>query len=158
MNYSSSVSSVLPANVDLPLPSPDPAIGASESLLNDVATHYTSETLMTATAPVASPASPQDSSPSRSQRFEIFLSTFFTIFLAELGDKTQVTTLLMTAESHAPWIVFAGAGAALVLTSFLGVWVGCWLAKRVAPRTLETLAGAMLLGISVLLLWDVIQL
>ena len=40
----------------------------------------------------------------------IFASTFFTIFLAELGDKTQLTTLLLSAQSHAPWIVFAGAG------------------------------------------------
>lgn len=88
---------------------------------------------------------------------KIFCSTFLTIFLAELGDKTQMTTLLLSAQSHAPWIVFLGAGSALVLTSLLGVWVGCWLSKRVAPRTLETGAGVMLLLIAALLLWDVIQ-
>lgn len=94
----------------------------------------------------------------RQAELRIFLSTFFTIFLAELGDKTQVTTLLMSAESHAPWVVFAGAGTALVATSLIGVWLGCWLAKRVSARTLETATGGLLLLVSVLLLWDVVHL
>jgi putative Ca2+/H+ antiporter (TMEM165/GDT1 family) len=88
---------------------------------------------------------------------KIFVSTFITIFLAEIGDKTQLTTLLMTAESHNPWIVFAGAGSALVLTSFLGVLVGQWLASRISPRTLELAAGSSLLLISVLLFWEVLH-
>lgn len=89
--------------------------------------------------------------------WKIFVSTFITIFLAEIGDKTQLTTLLMTAESHNPWIVFAGAGSALVLTSFLGVLVGQWLASRISPRTLEIAAGSSLLLISVLLFWEVLH-
>ena len=88
---------------------------------------------------------------------KIFVSTFITIFLAEIGDKTQLTTLLMTAESHNPWIVFAGAGSALVLTSFLGVLVGQWLASRISPRTLELAAGSSLLLISVLLFWEILH-
>ena len=91
------------------------------------------------------------------KEIEIFISTFFTIFLAELGDKTQITTLLMAAESHAPWIVFAGAGTALVATSLLGVLLGSWLSKRVSPRTLERSAGIMLLCISVLLVLDIVR-
>ena len=87
----------------------------------------------------------------------IFASTFITIFLAEIGDKTQLTTLLMTAESHKPWVVFAGAGSALVLTSLLGVLVGRWLANRIEPKTLERAAGITLLAISVWLFWDVFQ-
>jgi Ca2+/H+ antiporter, TMEM165/GDT1 family len=88
---------------------------------------------------------------------KVFTSTFVTIFLAELGDKTQVTTLLMSAESQSPWTVFAGAGAALVLTSLLGVLVGRWLAQRVSAKTLEKAAGMMLLVIAALLVWDVVQ-
>lgn len=77
--------------------------------------------------------------------------------MAELGDKTQVTTLLMSAESQSPWVVFLGAGTALVLTTLIGVSVGRWLSAKVKEDTLETVTGAILMGISVLLLWDVIQ-
>lgn len=87
----------------------------------------------------------------------IFSSTFLTIFLAEMGDKTQLATLLMSAESHSPWVVFAGAATALIATSLLGVLIGRWLATRLAPKTLETSAGALLLFISVMLLWDVVH-
>ncbi|WP_416667427.1 TMEM165/GDT1 family protein [Egbenema bharatensis] len=87
----------------------------------------------------------------------IFLSTFVTIFLAELGDKTQVTTLLMSAESDSPWLVFAGAGMALVATSLLGVLMGHWLSKRVSPRTLEVATAVLLLVVSLMLVWDVVQ-
>jgi putative Ca2+/H+ antiporter (TMEM165/GDT1 family) len=95
---------------------------------------------------------------SRAAFWRVFGSTFVTIFLAELGDKTQVTTLLMSAQSQAPWIVFLGAGSALITTSLLGVLVGQWLARRVSPGTLDMAAGAILLGITVGLLWDIAQL
>ncbi|HEY9675165.1 MAG TPA: TMEM165/GDT1 family protein [Waterburya sp.] len=90
-------------------------------------------------------------------RWGIFSSTFLTIFLAEMGDKTQLATLLMSAESHSPWVVFAGAATALIATSLLGVLIGRWLATRLSPKTLETSAGALLLFISVTLLWDVVH-
>ena len=86
----------------------------------------------------------------------IFGSTFLTIFLAELGDKTQLATLLMSAESHHPWVVFLGASAALISTSLLGVIVGRWIASRFTPKTIEIAAGVSLLLISATLLWDVI--
>ncbi|NJK74525.1 MAG: TMEM165/GDT1 family protein [Microcoleus sp. SU_5_6] len=86
----------------------------------------------------------------------VFASTFVTIFLAEIGDKTQLTILLMTAESHNPGMVFAGAGLALVATSLLGVLLGRWLASRIAPKTLERAAGVILLGISAILLWEIL--
>jgi putative Ca2+/H+ antiporter (TMEM165/GDT1 family) len=103
----------------------------------------------------------QPSTPSKPlahrQEIKIFFSTFFTIFVAELGDKTQITTLLISAESQAPWVVFVGAGAALMVTSLLGVLLGRWLASRVSPRVLETATGTILLIVSILLLWDVVS-
>lgn len=102
---------------------------------------------------------PDDHQPSaRASFWGIFLSTFITIFLAELGDKTQVATLLMSAESHRPLTVFVGAALALISTSLVGVMVGQWLAKRISPETLDTLAGVLLLIISVGLVADVIGL
>lgn len=86
----------------------------------------------------------------------IFATTFLTIFLAEIGDKTQLSTLLMSAESHSPWVVFVGSAAALITTSLLGVVLGSWIASRLSPKTVEKAAGIMLLLISLMLFWDVI--
>ncbi len=115
---------------------------------------------------ISSPLPPSSSSVeakssatlSRAAFWRVFGSTFVTIFLAELGDKTQVTTLLMSAQSQAPWIVFLGAGTALITTSLMGVLLGQWLARRVSPATLDTAAGTMLIGITVCLLWDIVHL
>jgi putative Ca2+/H+ antiporter (TMEM165/GDT1 family) len=86
----------------------------------------------------------------------IYASTFLTIFLAECGDKTQLSTLLMSAESQSPWIVFLGAAAALITTSLLGVLLGQWLAKHLSPRKLEVAAGTSLLLIAIALVWDIL--
>ncbi len=120
--------------------------------LQPVSPPLTSIPLGEATEPSA--ANGANSSP----HLKVFLSTFLTIFLAELGDKTQLATLLLTAKSHAPWIVFAGAGTALVLTSLIGVWLGSWLAQRISPQTLEKAAGLLLLLISAQLFWEVFHL
>ncbi len=85
-------------------------------------------------------------------------STFITILLAEMGDKTQLATLLITAESQKPWVVFTGAATALVATSLIGVALGWWLAKRVSPKVMDLAAAMTLLTVSVLLLWDIVQL
>jgi Ca2+/H+ antiporter, TMEM165/GDT1 family len=104
--------------------------------------------------PVTQPSTPLKGG--RRKVWGIFASTFFTIFLAEMGDKTQITTMLMTAQSHNPWVVFLGAATALVTTSLLGVLLGQWLATRVAPKTLEKAAGVSLLFIAASLVWDIL--
>lgn len=86
----------------------------------------------------------------------VFFSTFLTIFLAELGDKTQVTTLLMSAESQSPLSVFLGAGTALVATSLIGVLLGKWLSNRVSEETLDTCAGVLLMLITIGLVADIV--
>jgi putative Ca2+/H+ antiporter (TMEM165/GDT1 family) len=62
----------------------------------------------------------------------------------------------MSAESHAPWMVFLGAATALISTSLLGVLVGQWLARRVSPQALDTAAAILLLLIMVCLVADVV--
>ena len=86
----------------------------------------------------------------------VFFSTFITIFLAELGDKTQVATLLLSAESQSPVTVFLGAGLALVSTSLIGVLLGKWMASRVSEDTLDTFAGVLLLLITIGLVGDIL--
>jgi len=88
----------------------------------------------------------------------VFASTFVTVFLAELGDKTQVATLLIAAESQSPWTVFLGAGTALITTSLLGVVVGRWISRRLSPRTLEVGMAVMFLAIAALLIGDIVKL
>lgn len=86
-----------------------------------------------------------------------FVTAFVAIFLAEIGDKTQLSTLLMAAESHSPWIVFAGAAAALMTSSLIGVLLGRWLAAHLAPKKLKVATGVGLLLIAGLLIWDLVD-
>ncbi len=93
---------------------------------------------------------------SKAEHWQIVTTSFITVFLAEIGDKTQLTTLMISAQSHQPWIVFGGAAIALVSTSLLGVLAGKWLAKTFSPNLLNTLAGLSFLILSISLLWDAI--
>jgi putative Ca2+/H+ antiporter (TMEM165/GDT1 family) len=77
----------------------------------------------------------------------VFLTTFTTVFLAELGDKTQLAALLLSAESGRPVIVFIGASLALISSSLVGVLLGRWLAKVLPPQQLERLAGILMIGL-----------
>ena len=88
----------------------------------------------------------------------VFSSTFITIFLAEMGDKTQLVTLLMSAESQSPWIVFIGSALALIATSLIGVSIGYWLSKKLAPETLDLSVAILLLFITACLVGDILNL
>ncbi len=87
----------------------------------------------------------------------VFSSTFITIFLAEMGDKTQIVTLLMSAESQSPWVVFIGAALALIATSLIGVSIGYWLSKKLTPETLDLSVAILLLIITAWLIGDVLN-
>jgi putative Ca2+/H+ antiporter (TMEM165/GDT1 family) len=56
--------------------------------------------------------------------WKIFPTTFGTIFLAELGDKTQLAAIMMTSKTKLPWSVFTGASLALCLVTLVGVLFG----------------------------------
>lgn len=109
------------------------------------------------TPAIALPVKPvvADSPQKQQSALVVFGTTFVTIFLAEIGDKTQLSTLLMSAESHSPWVVFIGSAAALITTSLLGVLLGSWIAGRLSQKTVEKSAGVMLLIISLMLFWDI---
>mgnify|MGYP005671476947 FL=1 len=77
----------------------------------------------------------------------VLLTTFTTVFLAELGDKTQLATLLLSAQSGQPWLVFGGAALALICSSLVGVLVGRWLSTVMQPERLEQMAGLLMLGL-----------
>ena len=79
---------------------------------------------------------------------------FATVFVAELGDKTQLATVLFAADRDvSSWVVFAGASAALVLSAALGVLVGSALTHAVDPRYLSIAAGVGFIAIGAWTLW-----
>ncbi len=85
----------------------------------------------------------------------LFLTVFSSVFLAEIGDKTQLATLTFAARSPgAKWTVFAASSLALVLAAGIGVLCGDLVTRFVSPRTLSYAAGVafVLLG-----LWTIVN-
>jgi putative Ca2+/H+ antiporter (TMEM165/GDT1 family) len=75
--------------------------------------------------------------------WKIFLTIFATVFVAELGDKTQLATMLFAADKEvSKYTVFIAASAALILASAIGVLAGTFLSEYVNEKYLHYLAGA----------------
>ena len=87
--------------------------------------------------------------------FSIFITTFTTIFIAELGDKTQIATLMLSAESGKPLIVFIGSSFALISSSVVGVLIGKWLSKTITPSRFSFFTGFLMIIISIYLAYDI---
>lgn len=81
------------------------------------------------------------------------LTTFGLVFLAELGDKTQLATMLLVAQEKSPWAVFIGAAIALVCSTIVGVAVGSVLNRLIPTNYVHTAAGIAFIFIGILLLW-----
>jgi putative Ca2+/H+ antiporter (TMEM165/GDT1 family) len=85
---------------------------------------------------------------------KIFLSVFATVFLAEIGDKTQLATMLFAAEGKtSKWVIFAGSALALALAAGIGVLVGAQIERFISPRTLKIVAGTGFIAIGV---WTIV--
>ena len=99
-----------------------------------------------------SKSNPKPSGNNESNTFiNILFTSFSTIFLAELGDKTQLATLILSAQSGKPLIIFIAAALALITTSLLGVLIGQWIANNL-PRQRFTLAsGVIMLSLGIYL-------
>ena len=87
----------------------------------------------------------------------IFITTFTTIFIAELGDKTQIATLMLSAESGKPIVVFIGSSLALISSSIVGVLIGKWLSKKISPNKFSFFTGLLMMLISVFLAYDIFK-
>lgn len=87
----------------------------------------------------------------------LFLTVFASVFLAELGDKTQLATLVYAADAEGAarrWTVFAASALALVATSALGVLAGGVIGRFIEPRTLSLVAGAAFIAIGI---WTLVK-
>ena len=86
---------------------------------------------------------------------KILMTVFATVFIAELGDKTQLATLLFAADKEVSKLtVFVGASLALIATSALGVLAGGWLAQHASPKLLHLVAGVGFIAIGV---WTLVK-
>jgi putative Ca2+/H+ antiporter (TMEM165/GDT1 family) len=86
---------------------------------------------------------------------KILLTVFTTVFVAELGDKTQLATLLFAVDKTVSKLtVFVGASLALICTSAIGVVAGGLLSQYVSERVLHYVAG---LGFIAIGIWTLLR-
>jgi putative Ca2+/H+ antiporter (TMEM165/GDT1 family) len=84
--------------------------------------------------------------------WRVFLTTFGIIFLAEMGDKTQIAAMTMAAEKKRPWEVFIAAALALAAVSAIGVIVGTTLGQYLPLLWIKRVAGSAFIVIGILVL------
>ena len=85
--------------------------------------------------------------------WKVFGIAFITLFFAELGDKTQLAVITMSAKTDSKIAVFVGASVALVLVSLLGVLVGSVLSQYVPTEWLQRIVAVAFIVIGVLMLF-----
>jgi putative Ca2+/H+ antiporter (TMEM165/GDT1 family) len=86
--------------------------------------------------------------------WRVFMTTFATIFLAEMGDKTQLAAMTMAADTKKPVVVFLASALALVCVSALGVAVGGALGHYLPLEWIRRVAALGFIAIGVLILLD----
>ena len=86
--------------------------------------------------------------------WRVMLTTFGVIFLAEMGDKTQIAAMTMAAEKKRPWEVFIAASLALVAVSAIGVIIGSTLSQYLPLVWIKRGAGVSFIVIGLLVLLD----
>ncbi|NMP30838.1 TMEM165/GDT1 family protein [Thalassotalea sp. M1531] len=85
--------------------------------------------------------------------WRVFFTIFVTVFIAELGDKTQLATMLFASDKEvSKWLVFIAASAALIVASAIGVLAGTFLSSYIDEKTLAYIAG---LGFIIIGLWTI---
>jgi putative Ca2+/H+ antiporter (TMEM165/GDT1 family) len=84
--------------------------------------------------------------------WKTFLSSFGLLFLAEMGDKTQLAVINMTCSTNKYWAVFLGASAAMVAVTGLGVFFGDVLVKLIPQNIIHAASGILFIAIGALIL------
>ena len=82
----------------------------------------------------------------------LLFTTFVTVFLAEMGDKTQLTTITLSSTTNKPLAVFMGSSLALILATLLGALAGGSIANLIPSFLLKLLSGTVFLIIGIKLL------
>ncbi len=88
------------------------------------------------------------------EEWKVLLSTFALLFVAELGDKTQLAVLTMTAKHRMPLWVFLGAVVALAAVTGIGVLGGELLTRLIPEAVLRKIAAVLFVGMGILIWFD----
>ena len=86
--------------------------------------------------------------------WRLLISTFGIMFLAELGDKTQLTVFTLVSQTKQPVPVFIGAALALTLVTLIGAMFGQYITRLVPANVVRTAAGFLFVGIGLVVLWQ----
>lgn len=86
--------------------------------------------------------------------WKLLVSTFISIFVAEIGDKTQLATLSLAAGGKSKLAVFAGSALALCATSAIAVLVGEGLSRVISPHWMKRIAGGVFILLGLLFLFS----
>lgn len=89
--------------------------------------------------------------------WQVVASSFVMIFLAELGDKTQLSAFAFASRARSPVSVFLGSSLALVLTTFIAVVLGEIVGRLVPEKLVKVVAGLLFLGFGVWTLVDALR-
>ncbi len=82
--------------------------------------------------------------------WKVLATVFWVVFVAELGDKTQLATMLFAADKQiSKFTIFFAASLALILTSAIGVMAGAAISQYISERTLRYVAGTGFIAIGV---------
>ena len=84
--------------------------------------------------------------------WKIFLTSFGIMFLAEIGDKTQLAVISLAVRFRSPWVVFLGAGLAMLLATAIGIVVGTFLPSVLGERTVRAISGGLFILFGILIL------
>ena len=84
----------------------------------------------------------------------LFLTAFITVFLAELGDKTQLTTIAMSSTTKNPFAVFLGSSTALIMASYIGAMAGGSISNLIPGYLLKIFAAIVFLYIGTTLIFQ----
>ncbi len=86
--------------------------------------------------------------------WKLLVTTFATLFLAELGDKTQLACVLLAADSKKPWTVFVGSSMALVTVSLMGVVFASLICQYIPPEIMKKVAAVGFVVMGTLIYFD----
>lgn len=74
---------------------------------------------------------------------EVIFNSFLLVFISEMGDKTQLLSLVLTARYKQPWLILAGVFTATLLNHAMAAWAGEWAASLLSPSTLKVVLAVI---------------